>query len=412
MYMVDILTTGGTIIIVTVAFTIVSFVSQKTGARKEVFSKTGRFRCGVCGYLKQQYNSVCSCCGNRSKPIGNLSIKEISVLRKKFRESGFKWNDEKLRPKGWDVAYQIGTMGCTIEWFGREQEYCKYLRQKFVSAAREVGIEEFYILEMYDDAPFEVEELSIIPQSGTLVDDQGRIYKYNFYVSNKHKSGIMKLLDEIDRDEINDADYRKAMASINADKSEIIWYEEFLNYINQDKSSMAHNDRLISKSVKERVKKNDAFHPDLNKMLEENEPNIVERLYNYIGVFSVHGEEFGLSPAPQKNLYLAHAFYDEVNNGGFYQYFFNSIGMHAHETVKVLEGIGADEAANLLQKAIEQFPDSRVPQDRAKRVIVLEKISKRAEKVWRELEFQFDDSRKKELAELNLEYVIKHKDSF
>jgi hypothetical protein len=101
----------------------------------------------------------------------------------------------------------------------------------------------------------------------------------------------------------------------------------------------------------------------------------------------------------------------EINNGGFNQYFSNSTGDTVHETIFSLRAIGADKTAEILQKAIDQFPDKKVPKDRDERTEIVEQIEEVANEVWEELDQQFykyeDD-----LNALNIEYVKKHKGFF
>ena len=46
---------------------------------------------------------------------------------------------------------------------------------------------------------------------------------------------------------------------------------------------------------------------------------------------------------------------DEVNNGGFNQYFFNSSGQWAMEAIEGFRLIGAEERAELVKAAVDQF---------------------------------------------------------
>ena len=64
----------------------------------------------------------------------------------------------------------------------------------------------------------------------------------------------------------------------------------------------------------------------------------------------------------------------EVNNGGFDQYYFNSAGELAIQTVSSLEAIGAPNTASLLAAANSEFPSATPPADRRLRQEMLEKI--------------------------------------
>jgi len=57
----------------------------------------------------------------------------------------------------------------------------------------------------------------------------------------------------------------------------------------------------------------------------------------------------------------------EVNNGGIDQFFFNSTGDYALETVDALEKIQASKAAAILREACERFPEGKPPTSLATR---------------------------------------------
>jgi len=124
----------------------------------------------------------------------------------------------------------------------------------------------------------------------------------------------------------------------------------------------------------------------------------------------------GLSPdvelsAPQKVFYYNQNLEREINNGGFSQFFGNSSGDNAHETVLSLQEIGATKTAGMLQQAIDQFPEKTVPKDREERVALIEQIEDVANDVWDELDqrfYKYED----DLNTLNIEYVKKNKASF
>ena len=65
----------------------------------------------------------------------------------------------------------------------------------------------------------------------------------------------------------------------------------------------------------------------------------------------------GLEPAVATAV-LVHALEAEVNNGGFDQFFLNSSGRFALQTVEALHAIGADHTSKLLEQAIRiAYPD-------------------------------------------------------
>jgi hypothetical protein len=62
---------------------------------------------------------------------------------------------------------------------------------------------------------------------------------------------------------------------------------------------------------------------------------------------------------------------DEVNNGGFHQYFNNSSGDDAAETILALQEIEAFAVADILRRAVARFPGGVTPKDRAARLEIL-----------------------------------------
>lgn len=102
----------------------------------------------------------------------------------------------------------------------------------------------------------------------------------------------------------------------------------------------------------------------------------------------------------------------EINNGGFDQFFWNSSGDHAHETVRALEAIGALQAAQIVREAIACFPDATVPADRERRTgVVMRKLPQPVRETWFALDGRFygypDD-----LAGLMRRYVQAHRAEF
>ena len=124
-----------------------------------------------------------------------------------------------------------------------------------------------------------------------------------------------------------------------------------------------------------------------------------------------YGDSMEKLTKSQKQFYYNREFEREVNNGGFAQYFFNSSGDFVHQTIHSLRAIGADTTANILQEAIDQFPDKNVPQDRTERYKILEQIQDTAKPIWDEIEkrfFEYPD----DLNILNLDFVKQNKNDF
>jgi hypothetical protein len=79
----------------------------------------------------------------------------------------------------------------------------------------------------------------------------------------------------------------------------------------------------------------------------------------------------------------------EINNGGFDQFFWNSSGDHAHETVRALEAIGAPQAAQIVREAIACFPAAVAPADRDQRADLMAKLPQSVRETWGTLDDRF-----------------------
>ncbi len=151
---------------------------------------------------------------------------------------------------------------------------------------------------------------------------------------------------------------------------------------------------------------------NLEKLLSSDDMNgsIIE-LDNYIGEFCSYGDEMEKLTEQQKQFYYNQCLEREVNNGGFNQYFYNSSGNFAHLTVLSLRIINANTTADILQKAINQFPNKEVPRNRTERQVILEQIEEVADPIWEELDqkfFVYED----DLNLLNIEFIRQNKDKF
>ena len=146
-------------------------------------------------------------------------------------------------------------------------------------------------------------------------------------------------------------------------------------------------------------------------LLSKNKNNSIIELDNFICELCDWGEKLDNLTEEQKNFFFNQNLEREVNNGGFNQYFYNSSGDFAHETINSLKIIGADKTANILQQAIDLFPDKTVPQNRTKRQEILEKIEETVSEIFEELDqkfFIYED----DLNTLNIEFVRQNKDKF
>lgn len=151
---------------------------------------------------------------------------------------------------------------------------------------------------------------------------------------------------------------------------------------------------------------------NLETLLSSDDINgsIIE-LDNFIGDLCSYGDDMDKLTEPQIQFYYNQCLEREINNGGFNQYFINSSGDFAHQTIQSLIAIGASTTADILQKAIDQFPDKKVPQNREERIELVEQIEETANEVWEELDEQFFEYQD-DLNTLNLNFVRQHKADF
>ena len=101
----------------------------------------------------------------------------------------------------------------------------------------------------------------------------------------------------------------------------------------------------------------------------------------------------------------------EVNNGGFHQYYWNSSGDHALETVDALRSLGAEHTANLLAAANAVFGGEGPSADREQRGIQLDALGGSATTRWFELDGAFFEYKDK-LSALAARFIRDHRADF
>ncbi|MBL7733759.1 MAG: DMP19 family protein [Chitinophagaceae bacterium] len=152
--------------------------------------------------------------------------------------------------------------------------------------------------------------------------------------------------------------------------------------------------------------------PDIDALLSSpHTNNAIIEIDNYVGKLCSYGDTLDHLTVSQKTFYFNQNLEREINNGGFSQYFYNSSGNFAHETITSLRTIGANKTADILQQAIDQFPSSVVPKDRIKRQEILEQIEDTANEVWEQLDqafYKYEDN----LYDLNIEYIKQNRSLF
>jgi hypothetical protein len=153
--------------------------------------------------------------------------------------------------------------------------------------------------------------------------------------------------------------------------------------------------------------------PDIGALIESDDTNgsIIE-LDNYVCALCDWGDALENLSVPQKNFYFNQNLEREVNNGGFHQFFFNSSGEFAHETLESLKEIGAQTTAEWIRRAIDEFPGGKVPTDTEERRELMLKLWPESEnEVWEELDQKFY-TYEDDLNALNLAYIRTNLASF
>ena len=117
-----------------------------------------------------------------------------------------------------------------------------------------------------------------------------------------------------------------------------------------------------------------------------------------------------LTPA-ERVVYCLDGVEREVNNGGFAQFFENSAGDHALDTIDALKTLGAPRMAALVSDAVSVFPNGRPAEDRERRQEQLARLDEQAKAKLDQLDAAFQEY-PENLAALERQYVRAHQDQF
>jgi hypothetical protein len=112
----------------------------------------------------------------------------------------------------------------------------------------------------------------------------------------------------------------------------------------------------------------------------------------------------------EKNIVYIEELEREINNGGFNQYFFNSSGDFAMETINALKVVESKFFLEILQEAINKFPNKTVPKDRYERQELLAEIDENIE-LWEELDNRFYKY-EENIYDLMIKYINKNINEF
>lgn len=110
----------------------------------------------------------------------------------------------------------------------------------------------------------------------------------------------------------------------------------------------------------------------------------------------------------EKKLLAVYALKEEVDNGGFDQYFNGPLGDGAAIALQALKDMQAAQLSKTMQKALAVFPASKPPVDQARRVKVIATVKRRAQGVWGACDEEFYQ-REEGIADLALTYAKKNR---
>jgi hypothetical protein len=114
---------------------------------------------------------------------------------------------------------------------------------------------------------------------------------------------------------------------------------------------------------------------------------------------------------PERVVFCLDKLEQEINNGGFEQYFHNSSGDIAAVTPSALRAMGASQVATIVEKALELFPNSQPPIDQSQRQLQMESWGSEEQDTLENINMAFL-AYPEPLAKLERAYVQKHENFF
>lgn len=126
---------------------------------------------------------------------------------------------------------------------------------------------------------------------------------------------------------------------------------------------------------------------------------------------SDYGDHIDLLSPEEQVFYICNLLIEEVNNGGFDQFLYNSSGNYAHRVEECLRTIGANKTADICHTALSAF-GKPIPQDRNQRQKFLDKMeSDEISEILNDCDglfYEYPDP----FEELCRQYILAHKSSF
>ena len=133
----------------------------------------------------------------------------------------------------------------------------------------------------------------------------------------------------------------------------------------------------------------------------------------YLGLCNVcdYGQNVDLLNEFERTIFVTQELENEVNNGGFFQFFDNSSGQFANEIAQAFTKIGAVKTAEICRKAVGAF-ERELPVDWEKRRTLIDQIADDAvTNILDECDTAFYNY-EENLEALNAAYIRKHIEHF
>ncbi len=143
----------------------------------------------------------------------------------------------------------------------------------------------------------------------------------------------------------------------------------------------------------------------------EDKTDMVSELYNYLIGKSNDGEDLSKLTDIEKILYLCQSFQLEVDDGGFYRFFWDASGNYTDETINDLKTIKALDTSKILEEIGSKFPNGKVSININERQDFMNDESTSNTINWEEYDQKFYKN-SDNLLDLCYSYAIANKDNF
>lgn len=143
------------------------------------------------------------------------------------------------------------------------------------------------------------------------------------------------------------------------------FWDKIKEFIFKDKQSPHESDcELVSDS------NGGLYIDDILKLTDQNA--FVVAMGNWLSQKCDYGDRLDRLSPQEQVFYICNNLEEEVNNGGFSQYLYNSSGDQAHRVVECLKTIGATRTADICRTAFDAF-GYPIPHNREEREAFLDR---------------------------------------